>query len=346
MKTSTAMNCIEEFQLIVGASTRSFGDDDWKNTEAAYVRTWKSAIALLRERRVSIGEHSGVVSFDWEPLLRRHERHYEAMLYLTRKLKRGKTDGVIKPKFPRRSSIIRGLGRSSDLKKMNPISIAESVVYDIFLIMNIAAPGCCNLYGAKLVDKTRTYSISLANTSFELCVLPKRDYLGLKPDFLDLASVITWYDRVRVGVNQIPNTPIERALFALFHLARLDGDVVSVIWLFYALESLLQTKVGENFASIVRRSALLLELSTSQTSAIKKRLRELYDLRSAIVHGGFEVIHPLNDEMLDGRVEKTFSSVLKTIDFGFCLLVSVLQKMVTKGWFQLHFDEVVAGHAI
>jgi len=136
-------------------------------------------------------------------------------------------------------------------------------------------------------------------------------------------------------------------MFALLHLAKLDNEMtLSVVWLFYAFESLLQTKVGENFGSIVRRLTLLLELPNGEVPAMKKQMRVLYDLRSAIVHGGFEAIHPMNDDSLDKRVNSVFGRLLDANEYGLVLLVAAVQKMAEKNWPQLRFDEIIVSEDI
>jgi hypothetical protein len=97
--------------------------------------------------------------------------------------------------------------------------------------------------------------------------------------------------------------PMERVLFALLHFSKLDASPMEVVWLFYAFESLLQTNTGENFSSIVRRLCLLLEADVAQATLVKRKMRDLYNIRSAIVHGGFEITHPMHDEGLDERVQ-------------------------------------------
>src|SRR5205814_10245777 len=160
--------------------------------------------------------------------------------------------------------------------------------------------------------------ISLSSSEFELCVLPSRQR---RPSvhFIPLSQVADWYGSVRPNAGQVPTNPTERAIFALLHLAKLDGDMLSIVWLFYALESLLQTRVGENFGSIVRRLTLLLGLAKDDVAMMKKQLRVLYDMRSAIVHGGFEVMHPMRDETLDERVNGVFDRVLTASQYGLVL---------------------------
>ena len=76
-------------------------------------------------------------------------------------------------------------------------------------------------------------------------------------------------------------------------------------------------------------------------ATIKKEMRTLYDLRSSIVHGGFEAIHPMRDESIDKRVDKVFGRLLTANEYGLVLLVSALQKMAVANWPQLQFDEVI-----
>jgi hypothetical protein len=88
--------------------------------------------------------------------------------------------------------------------------------------------------------------------------------------FLNLDRVIVWYRAVRQGALQIPSNPMERVLFSLFHISKIDMSPVEVVWLFYAFESLLQTSVGQNFALIVKRLCLLLEADDKQSSLVRK----------------------------------------------------------------------------
>jgi hypothetical protein len=178
------------FSFVVPASTRSFGDNNWQTTEAAYVSAWKSAVSLLRERNVSFEGISYTVRIDWTPLLRRHERHYSAMTYLS---KGGSEDfgrRIGRVRFPRRPSKILVTALTNTKGAQNLQSVAESVIHDVFLIMNIAAPGCCNFYRAKLVSEKSAIEISLSSSEFELCVLPSRRR-PQKAQFVPIGKVIT-----------------------------------------------------------------------------------------------------------------------------------------------------------
>ena len=121
---------------------------------------------------------------------------------------------------------------------------------------------------------------------------------------------------------------------------------MTVIWLFYAFESLLQTKVGENFSAIVSRLCLLLAATEEQARFVKKRMRALYNIRSAVVHGGFEVIHPMHDETLDFRIDDTYSELMKAADWGHAFLLAAIQQTIQNGWLFPHFSESISGAAV
>jgi hypothetical protein len=283
------------------------------------------------------------VKIDWTPLLRRHERHYSAMMYIHRRGKKNFLERAALAKFPRRAARIRVVVQSSSKGEINLGGIAESVIHDVFLIMNIAAPGCCNFYRAKLIGGRWDSEVSLSGSEFELCVLPSRRRTQTA-GFVPVSRVVEWYRSIRSSAGQLPANPTERTMFALLHMARISNEMMSsVVWLFYAFESLLQTKVGENFNSIVRRLVLVLGATINDVAAMKKEMRALYDLRSAIVHGGFEAIHPMQNELLDDRVNKVFGRLLHANEYGFVLLVAAIQKMAEANWPQLRFDEIIVG---
>jgi hypothetical protein len=161
------------FSFVVPAAIRSFGDDNWKETDTAYMETWKAAVSLFRERQITIEGVSHVVTIDWTPLLRCHQRHFQAMTYVSRD-RSSNHDRLARARFPRRTSQIPVTIKTDGKEKNSPRGVAESIIYDVFLMMNIAAPGCCNFYRAKLIGQGVPAEISLSSSEFELCVLPSR----------------------------------------------------------------------------------------------------------------------------------------------------------------------------
>jgi Apea-like HEPN len=336
------MATIRNFALIIRNSGRSISDDGWATVEPKFIETWRSAVSLLREREITIGQETYTVSIDLTAALRRHERYFATMKYIHKGGGKLLVERIVKVKFPRRRSEnpIKVTTRS---KKPQSLSVAESAVHDTFLMLNISAPGCCDFYRASLIGEKIEPNVSLSNNHFESALLVNlRDGW---PDlhYLKLDSVLTWFNKVRPSGSQLPTNPMERVLFALLHLSKLDMSPMEVVWLFYAFESLLQTKTGENLSSVVKRLCLLLEADVTQSALVKRKMRDLYNIRSAIVHGGFEITHPMHDEGLDKRVQDSFVRMVNATEYGHAFLLSAIQKTIVNGWKFPKFDETIGG---
>ena len=337
-----------EFIFTTPSYGRSISDDKWETIDPAHIAIWKSAIRLLSKHDVSAGGNKYVVDIDWTPTLRRHERSYAAMQTIYSGKHNSAEEAFSKAHFPQRSSKNRITVTAQTNVDTNTAtnmarSVVEGILHDIFLIMNISAPGCCDFYRATLHGPNYSQDISISNVQFESALLPHLDRGWPVSKVLDLEVVISWFRSVRSGTSQVPQNPMERVLFALLHMARMEISPMIVIWIFYAMESLLQTHAGENFAAIVRRLSLLVECDEKQTTSIRKGMRKLYDIRNSIVHGGFQVAHPAHNEILDKRVEENFSNILKAEEFGLAILLNSIQKTIEKNWKFPKFDEGLAG---
>jgi Apea-like HEPN len=318
-------------------------DDAWQTIEPAHIDIWRSAITLLGKRIVVCGETSYTVAIDWTPSLKRYERHHSAMKYIENNIEMKLDERLMKAKFPRLPSRNTVSVTVSGKDSQGSMNVIESSIHDIFLMMSIAAPGCCDFYRAYLVGGRRPVHISLSNVHFDAALQFCLDNGWPTPRVLDLEKVMSWFETIRQGASQVPQNPMEKVLFALLHISKIDTSPLIAIWLFYAFESLLQTRVGENFSTIVRRLCLLLETNREQSELLRKRIRTLYDIRSAIVHGGFEVAHPMHNEVLDKRVEVSFDKLFGATNFGYAVLLASIQIMIERSWRFPYFDEVLRG---
>jgi hypothetical protein len=337
------VDVLTTFCLITPRSGRSASDDAWQTIELAHINIWKSAIAFLGERKLTHGDTTYAVTVDWIPILRRHQRHYSAMKYLDRSKKEQLEHRLERARFPRRPTRTPIAVSTTGRGPLQTSNVIESLLHDIFLIMNIAAPGCCDFYKASLSGAPYEPDISLSNVHFENALYIYLHHGWPIIQTLELHKVISWFEKVRQGITQMPRNPAERVLFALLHMAKIDVSPMMVIWQFYALESFLQTRVGENFSSIVRRLCLLLGANAQQSKLLGNKLRTLYDIRSAIVHGGFEVTHPMHNDILDKRINESFSRLINATDFGNAILLASIQKTIENDWKFPRFDEVVRG---
>lgn len=221
-----------------------------------------------------------------------------------------------------------------------PVFFAEAHLYDLFLILNIALPGSANFYSLHVssADGRVSEDLNLSSFYFEEAWIASSSNTWPRLARISPSSVIEWFLKVRPSFNQIPENPVERALFALLHICRSDGRPEDIIWIFYAFESLFQTKTGENLNAIFDRLCLLLEPPSEMKSRLKKELRALYDYRSKFVHGGLQVIHPHHREVMDKRVDKQYGEILRLSIKWTHVLVACLQRMASEDWSTLKFE--------
>jgi len=243
---------------------------------------------------------------------------------------------------------------NSKLSKEVPVNHAlyhvESFLHDMFLILNLAAPGSCSLWRATLRAKG-----SLARFRFARSELSLSDYefdnayMGIywkkwpAPKIMELDKVAEWYRAVRNEINQIPENRAQKVLFALMHISKADTSLDVITWLFYALETLYDTQPGENRRALTNRIGLMLSPNDKQRSYLKDELRKLYEIRSGFIHGGLEITHPMSNERLDKRVDGKFRELMDASEFGFATLLTSVQSAIERGCKELNFKETLVG---
>lgn len=122
-----------------------------------------------------------------------------------------------------------------------------------------------------------------------------------------------------------------------------DASPATLIWIFYALETLFDTKPGENFRALRDRIGLLLDPGGGHREDLVRGLRTLYDLRSAFVHGGLEILHPIGPNPGDEKGDELYKRVADACEFGFTLIACSIQALINRGWIEAQFQEVVVG---
>ncbi|RQH05898.1 HEPN domain-containing protein [Bradyrhizobium sp. RP6] len=336
----------------IGSYGRSTTDEGWEKLEPEHIRVWQSALSLLSARTMKVQNCTVRIEANWMPILRKQEKHYNVM----KRLQKGAASKAelrsILEGFPERSTEIeittemQGDEVSEEAAKNLATSVIESYLYDFFAILNVSAPGCCDFYRGQLVGGSFERDIPLSGFYFDIAVVGTLEKEWQQIRTLPLAQTVRWYDSVRSDIRQIPQNPMERALFALLHISKIDTDPMIVIWLFYAFESLFQTRAGENFSSLVQRIILLFNLDDTQAKIVRREFRELYNTRSAIVHGGFEIAHPMQNEVLDKAIDDHRLRISETAEFGLALLLAAIQETIARGWRYPIFSERLDGSKI
>jgi hypothetical protein len=332
--------------------SRSISDAHWEEIDAAHIEVWKKAASLFKSCTYDSEKRSVQIEFDWKPVVRRLRQHFSVMQRIHRPDIKDKYREYSEMKFPRRPVRVNCAVTVTPKKdkKANAAHVAlfctESFLYDMFLMLNLAAPGCCSLGSAVLQERQARptwagHSLSLSEYSFDLAFLGGYEGKWPAPKKLDLEKVHTWYRSVRSGLNQMPENRAQKVLFALMHIAKSDLSLATVIWLFYALETLYDTQPGENRRALTHRIGLVLSPDDKQRAYLKRELRDLYDIRSGFAHGGREVAHPMNNEAVDERVSDEYRKLMDASEFGFAVVLTSIQSLIERGLPDFTFQEAL-----
>lgn len=339
-----------EFAIEVPGMARNISDDHWQEIDTAHIKLWTEACDLLRRHEVTSPSGLVTIEIDWQPVVSQLRQHYEVMkrLYAAAGTPEAYT---IAEAFDHEAITIPVVAASADLqtdRRWFAGAVLQCVLHDVFLAMNLAAPGSCNFYHAKLLshDPIGHQDLELSEFLFDLAYLNGRDGKWPTPKLLPLDIVLRWMSCVRSGTAQIPRNPSEKVLFAMLHMAQLENSPVNLVWLFYALETLLDAKPGQNLSTVTERCVLLLEADKKQVKFLKRNLREMYNIRSAFVHGGLQVLHPMHNEGLELGVEEEYLRIAEPSEFGFQLLLTLVQATIERGWRWPRFSEVVEGESL
>lgn len=266
-------------------------------TTAADRALWESARQVLSERLYPHDGEPVHVRIDWQPLTDAEDDAATLTLQVV--------DG------------------SGGLDVHHAVSFAELFLHDAFLLLNIAVPGS---FGGVITidDDEHVHELTLEAYFFEFswAMAAGNDWPAIEP--LPLTEVISWYDGLQLGTQQVASTNVAEALFHLLHLARhLDSEPMSILRLALAVEALFE-KPGSFLRS--RIEALL-----GVYPELPDRLEQLFALRDAVATGTAPVTHPMNDDALDPRADEASLDWTEPADVAASILVGALQALVRKG---------------
>jgi hypothetical protein len=280
------------FAISVSEPGRAVADDDWEIIDPLIIAAWQAAAEHLAKMDIIFDGHEIFVEFNWSSVISDLEKDLVVKKALYAATSNDEYMALLK-KFPLSQTQIHGVTRtispeSPASRAPNPMWIVESLLHDVYLIMNLSQPASSNFDNAvvRRDDETATDKLKLSGFWFEMVLL--RSLRGKWPPVKSIPVPLTskWFKSVRSGVSQTPRNQTEKVLFSMLHISLLDSSPVVVIWIFYALETLFDTRPGENFRTLIERISLLLKPDTEQLAMLRKNMREMYDMRSSFVHGG------------------------------------------------------------
>jgi hypothetical protein len=178
-----------------------------------------------------------------------------------------------------------------DVDVRNAPAHVELFFHDLFLMLNLAAPGSfggtISISGGEL----RVREIELSPRVFEYAAPLER---------VPLPQVVAWYDGLGLGTQQVARNGVGTALFELLHLARGEEEE--------------------------ERSILRLARAAEGLLGPAKSPRRLFELRDEILRGRTPVFHPMFDDGLDPRVEDATREWVDVADAAATLVIGALQE--------------------
>jgi len=222
----------------------------------------------------------------------------------------------------------------------------ELYLHNIFLMMNLSAPGSFDLWNTKIVisddapfDKklyldasglTDAWSESIENKWPPICYIPLKD-------------VQNWLHGLNINTKQYSSTRMEKALFSFLHLSKsFDDPFNHLMWAAYSLELLFDTPFTAIKKMLTDRITLVLGTPTNK---IKKHIGEFYDLRSSFLHGRMDIPHPMLDDILDKEAVKHWDT-RRHNDIACSIIISTLQEHISNNFECLKFNETFKGMKI
>ena len=180
---------------------------------------------------------------------------------------------------------------SGDVDRRNAPAYAELFFHDVFLLLNLAAPGS---FGG-------TISITGGELRVrELAFSPRVFEYAAPLEQLPLEDVVAWYDGLQLGTQQLATSAAAVALFQLLHLSRSEeNEEESILRLARAADALLGRP---------------------------DPLRRLFELRDSLGH--VPAIHPVHDDALDPRVGDATREWIEVADAAATAVIAALQARV------------------
>jgi hypothetical protein len=227
-------------------------------------------------------------------------------------------------------------------------SYLELFLNDFFMVFNLAVPGACNFYNTEIISSKPYYRtrINLDSYVIELAIKYSKALGWPIIKDIDMGLVCNWLQALKIETNQVAQSRIERVLFAFLHAIHGDVGIANIIWLSNALESFYDTPSMEIVKHLRNRAFKWLSLPENNKKAVKKEFDKFYNIRSAYVHGTLEILHPLNNEVIDKAVNTQMGKIYDAHQFGLAVLIASIQSLIEKNYHELLFDEVIQGKSI
>lgn len=341
----------KEIIISIGSLGRKFEHEQSDEIFLKDIKLWREIKESFSLKSYTHESVSAEVITDWSPVIEELEQQHSRDQEFKKTLKEEGEEAAWEVFSSDREEpkvkflvIIQGESKLSDHNWYYQFFV-EKYLYDVFFIINLSLPGACDFFNVRFINERELENerFLLSSYGFEEALYSHLSGIRPSPMCLPINAVLDWYSVLDLGIKQKAESPIEKAIFSLLHLCKSEVDETSVVWIFHALEAIYGTKVGEGFTNLIDRLSNFLELGSKEKGKAKKNLRAMYDYRSALVHGGYKVHHPLRNEVIDKRLNEDYSRIIELFQFGFNLVVLSIQTMIRNNWYGIEVQETLVG---
>jgi len=182
-----------------------------------------------------------------------------------------------------------GVVVEGDVDRRDAPAYVELFFHDVFLILNLAAPGSFGGIVSMAGGELRVRDVTFSARVFEYAS-------GLES--LPVEQVERWYGGLGIGTQQVATSGEAAALFQLLHLARGEED----------------------------EEAAIVRLASAAEALGKRDVARLFALREEIALGRVPVIHPMHDDGLDARVQDLTAECIDVADRAASVVIGALQQ--------------------
>lgn len=217
-----------------------------------------------------------------------------------------------------------------------PRRLVDLLLQQIFVVANLCLPASCKLYKVSYPDEEYSSPSSMYCFYFESCAHFARKDGWPQYKAISFASAWNWLLACGVHDLDIAKTPVQRAIFSLFELARFDAfNLAEVLFISQALEALL-VKDGEPIQrTLARRIKAIVGAPVTHQNWVK----EFYDLRSKIAHGSYPIVREKTAHEESEEVSKYHEDYFVPLVWAVAALLAILQDMILHGTSEYGFEQ-------
>lgn len=223
-----------------------------------------------------------------------------------------------------------------DLVKFETVKLLKKSLDEAFIMSHISTPGALKLRNGVLFINDKFYEeyetlSGFVREAFEHCDIikyPKIEYISTRELYSKLKML-------NVNFKISPTCQLEKALNCLSNVLNPRLDINEI--LMYSVIGL-ETLFVNGEQNIQRQIDEKVQLLLGQLSSHKRIIKNLYNFRSKLFHGEFELkpYHYYRNELIDD-LDEIDSKLYEACTFSTLILVASIQKMILTGRKELIF---------